>query len=403
LELKSLKAEMGPGGIVEFADLAGKVLAYVPQGFMSDSKIDPHSGDGATSYGVNYSLTTVGGRQAIEMTLDKSWLDSSARVYPVTVDPSVQDEYTDGTTYVQYPDDNDFSGDTEIHVGTYDGGSDKAESYLSFPDVASGLKNDTVLGARLGVFNTWSYSCSPREVYVYPVTSSWSVTGDKSWPGPSTGAAVGGASFATGWVPLGSTSSPCPASWEGINLNQAGTNLVNGWTHGSADNGLALGASDSDSYAWKKFGSDSSSGGNPFLAVTYTTDGAKYALGSKTPVTPVTPTSGGKIAVKVTNTGSSTWTSSNGYEMSYRAYNSGGTEVANHPVFTPMPSTVAPGQTVTVDVAVDALSPPGSYALDFDMYSGATGSNPVAFSSQGIAPFAMGLYVPEPPPTVADV
>ncbi|HEY1700152.1 MAG TPA: DNRLRE domain-containing protein, partial [Trebonia sp.] len=402
LGLKGLTAEMGPGGIVEFADSAGRVLAYVPPGFMSDSKIDPHSGDGATSYGVTYSLTAVGGRQAIRMTLDKSWLDSPDRVYPVTVDPSVKDEYTDGTTYVQYPDDNDFSGDTEIHAGTYDGGSDKAKSFLSFPDVASGLKNDTVLGARLGVFNTWSYSCSPREVYVYPVTSSWSVTGDKSWPGPSTGSAVGRASFATGWVPLGSTSSPCPASWEGIRLDQAGTNLVNGWTHGSADNGLALGASDSDSYAWKKFGSDSSSGGNPFLAVTYTTDGARYSLGSRTPVANVTPTGNGKIAVKVTNTGSSTWTSSNGYEISYRAYNARGQEVANHPVFTAMPSTVSPGQTVTVDVAVNSL-PAGSYALDFDMYSGATGSSPVSFSSQGIAPYAMGLSVPEPPPVVSAV
>jgi YD repeat-containing protein len=162
------------------------------------------------------------------------------------------------------------------------------------------------------------------------------------------------------------------------------------------------GASDSDSYAWKKFGSDSSSGGNPFLAVTYTTDGAKYSLGSRTPVANVTPTGNGKIAVKVTNTGSSTWTSSNGYEISYRAYNARGQEVANHPVFTAMPSTVSPGQTVTVDVAVNSL-PAGSYALDFDMYSGATGSSPVSFSSQGIAPYAMGLSVPEPPPVVSAV
>jgi hypothetical protein len=205
LDLKGLRALMGPGGIVEFADASGKVLAYVPPGFMTDSKIDPHSGDGARSFGVIYSLVTVSGQQAIKMTLDTAWLDSKDRVYPVTVDPSVSDVSANGTTYVQYPDNNDFSGDTEIHVGTWDGGSDKAQSYLAFGNVASQLKNDTVLGARLGVFNTWSYSCSPRPVYVYPVTSSWSVTGAKSWPGPSTGAAIGRASFATGWVPLGST------------------------------------------------------------------------------------------------------------------------------------------------------------------------------------------------------
>jgi RHS repeat-associated protein len=403
LSLKGLHAEMGPGGIVEFADSAGTVLAYVPRGFMTDSDIDPHSGDGVTSYGVTYSLVTVGGSQALTMTLDKTWLDSKSRAYPVTVDPSVSAVNANGSTYVQYPDNNDFSSDTELHVGTYDGGSDYAKSFIAFGNVASQLKNDTVVGAWLGVFNTWSYSCSPRPVYVYPVTSSWSVSGDKSWPGPSTGSAIGRASFATGWVPLGSTSSPCPASWEGIDLDQAGTNLVNGWTHGTiADNGLAIGASDSDSYSWKQFWSDANSQAQPFLSVTYTTDGASYKLASRTPVTEVTPSQNGKIAVDVTNTGSSTWTSSNGYELSYRAYNARSQLVASHPVFTPMPSTVAPGQTVTVDATVDSL-PAGSYVIDFDMYSGATGSSPVSFSSNYIPPFPVGLYVPEPAPVVSAV
>src|SRR6185312_10582697 len=106
-----------------------------------------------------------------------------------------------------------------------------------------------------------------RPVTVYPVTSSWSVTGSKSYPGPSIGAPIGSKSFATGWVPLGSTVSPCPAAWEGIDLNQAGTDLVNGWTHGTiANNGLALGASASDSYGWKKFTSVSNPPGQPFLS-----------------------------------------------------------------------------------------------------------------------------------------
>jgi len=402
LDLTGLHAQSGSGGIVEFADASGRVVAYVPPGFMSDSNIDPHSGDGATSWNVSYSLVTYGGRQAIKVTLDSAWLHSSARVFPVTVDPSVAVN-SDGTTYVQYPDTNDFSGDTEIHVGTYDGGSDKAMSYLSFSAVATALKNDTVLGAQLALFNTWSYSCSPRPVYVYPVTSSWSITGNKSWPGPSTGAAIGRRSFAAGWVPYGSTISPCAARWEPIKLDQAATDLIDGWTHGTvADDGLAVGASTSDSYAWKKFASHVTGTGDPFLAITYTTDGASYALASRRPITPVESGQNGKFAIKVTNTGSSTWTPTNGYEISYRAYDSAGHKVADHPVFTAMPSTVAPGQTVTVDATVDALNP-GAYSLDFDMYSAATGSSPVSFSSQGIAPYAVGLYIPQPPPTVTGV
>ena len=257
LRLDGLRAITGPGGTIEFTGAAGKVLAYMPHGLMTDAKIDPRSGDGAVSTGVTYALITVDGQAAIRMTLDSAWLDSPARVFPVTVDPSVNSYNSGGTTYVESPGSADYSGDTEIKVGTYDNGSNVARSFMQFSSVSSALSNENVLGAELGVFNSWSYSCSPRTVDVYPVTSSWSVTGDKSYPGPSIGRAVGSKSFATGWVPLGSTVSPCPSAWEGIPLNEAGTKLVNGWTHSTTPNdGLALGASSSDSYAWKKFTSD---------------------------------------------------------------------------------------------------------------------------------------------------
>jgi RHS repeat-associated protein len=402
LRLNGLTARTGPGGIIEFTNAAGQVAAFMPHGLMTDSNIDPRSGNGAMSTGVSYTLITAGGQPAIRVSLDQAWLDAPSRVFPVTVDPSVESVNSNGTTYVLSPSDNDYSGDTEIDVGTYDGGTNVARSFLKFDGVSS-LTNDTVLGVRLGLFNSWSYSCSPRNMSVYPVTSSWSVTGDKTYPGPSTGPAVGSKSFATGWVPLGSTVSPCPASWEGIDLDQAGTSLVSGWTHGTVPNdGLALGASPTDSYGWKKFTSINTSGGDPFLAVTYTPYGARYDLASSQPVEQVTPTQNGEFAIKVTNTGAVTWTPTNGYELSYETYNSRGKLAASHPVFTPMPATVAPGASVTVDAKVNAL-PVGSYAINFDMYADATTSSPVSFLSQGIAPFAVGLYVPQPPPVVTDV
>ena len=63
------------------------------------------------------------------MTLDSAWLDSSARVYPVTVDPSISTapEYSNGTTYVQSPYNNDYSDLNEMNVGTYDGGTNQDE------------------------------------------------------------------------------------------------------------------------------------------------------------------------------------------------------------------------------------------------------------------------------------
>src|SRR5262249_23214893 len=141
------------------------------------------------------------------------------------------------------------------------------------------------------------------------------------------------ATFATGWVPLGSTHSPCPSKWENIGLDQAATSLINGWTHNSSsNNGLAVGASASDSYGWKQFTSDNATNGAPVLVVTYTPDGASYKLASTRPVIPVEFNQNGEIAIKVTNTGSNTWTPTNGYELSYTPFGSNGKQVgAAHP------------------------------------------------------------------------
>jgi RHS repeat-associated protein len=415
LRLEGLSARTGPGGTIEFTSASGKVVAFMPPGQMSDSDINPHSGDGAQSDGVSYALTTAGGRPAVRMTLDAAWLDSPSRVFPVTVDPSVEPFYSGGTTYVESGEPGNNSSDVEIKAGTWDGGTNVARSLLNFSSVATTLQYDTVLGAQLGLFNTWSYSCSARPVDVYPVTSSWSTGSDAptTYPGPSIGPEIGSKSFATGYVPpdMPSSSSSCPAAWEGIPLNEAGTQLINGWTHGTTpDDGLALAASPTDSYGWKKFASDSSTDGDPFLSVTYTEYGASYKLASSQPVTQVWPDQNGQIAITVTNTGSQTWTpptssSSGSYELSYEAYNAQGQLVANAPVFTPMPKNVGPEQSVTLDATVDALKV-GSYTIDFDMYKNAPGtsSSPaVSFLSQGIAPFAIALNVPQPPPIVTGV
>ena len=242
LSLSGLRAVQHPDGPIEFTDSAASPVAVVEPGYMTDSNINPRSGDGAYSDGVSYTLVTLDGHPAIRMTLDTTWLDSSARVFPVTVDPSVSDVNSNGTTYVESPGSADYSSDNEIDVGTYNGGTNVAKSFLKFDNVSSTLQNDYVLGARLAVFNSWSYSCSPRPVSVYPVTASWSVSGAKSYPGPSTGPALASKSFATGWVPLGEaqSQSQCPNQWEGFNLGTAGNTLVNGWTHGTiANNGLA--------------------------------------------------------------------------------------------------------------------------------------------------------------------
>lgn len=412
LALAGVTAKSGPGGTIDFAVASGKVLAVAPGGFMTDSNVSPRTGDGVYSTGVHLALVTAGGRQAIRMTLDKGWLASPARIFPVTVDPSitVKSVNSNGTTYVRSDEAGDFSTDTELHVGDPATPAHSERSYIKFDNVHADLPNVNVLGAELGLFETWSWSCQPRPFYIYPVTSSWTVTGSKTWPGPSIGNAIGHASFAGGWTPLGASAPSCPRQWHDIPLNQNGTNLVYGWTHQtSANNGLALGASATDNFGWKKFTSDTNPStpagqdppGDPFLAVTYTSDGASYKLASTRPDTQVTSVQNGLIPITVTNTGSSTWTPASGYKMSYIAYDSKGNVVASAPVFTSMPSTVAPNGTAKVDVQVNKL-PEGSYTLEFGMYSGAP-SNPVAFSTQFVPPMSVGLVVSDPAPIVTGI
>jgi RHS repeat-associated protein len=409
LDLTGLTATMGPDGSVQYTDDAGSVVAYTPHGFMTDSDIDPHSGDGATSVGVDYSLTTVDGRQAIQMTLDQSWLDSPSRVFPVTVDPSTMKENSDSSTYVQSTDTNNNSGDDELHVGTWDDGTHKNEAYLSFGSVSTDLAHDHVIGAVLNVFETWAWSCEPRPLDVLPVTSAWSASTLDTWAGrPSTGAAVATRSFANGWNPLGGTG-PCNPSgaWVTLPLNQSGTDLLNQWTQNTSSNhGLAIAASDNtDHYAWKKFWSDASGVSQPYLQVNYVPDGADYKLKSNKALAVVTPTQDGQFAITVTNTGSTTWdaNNANGYEMSYNIYDSKGALLAKHPVFTALPKTIAPGDPpVTVDVTVGKEAY-GKYAIDFSMYKSANTTSPVSFVSEDIDPLPIGLELVQPAPSIIGV
>ena len=77
---------------------------------MSDS-----AAGGALSAAVHYALDSVGpGEWLLHVDLDTSWLDDPARVYPVTVDPSIAQLNTDtDDTYVQ-------SGSTVDHSGAAD-------------------------------------------------------------------------------------------------------------------------------------------------------------------------------------------------------------------------------------------------------------------------------------------
>ncbi|MEV8628557.1 LamG-like jellyroll fold domain-containing protein [Streptomyces sp. NPDC051079] len=371
LYVQGLTARLEATGAVSFRDAAGATRATMPAGWMEDSDLAPNSNQGEISSGVKYELIDVAGGQALKVSLDSDWLHDPKRVFPVKVDPSVVTvtgtTATSGT-YVQSPYNQNFSTDTNIKVGTYDKGAHKAAGFLRFAGVETNLKNAWVINARLALYNTYSYSCTARPVTVHAITSNWYESYTSTYPGPSTGPALGSKSFAHAWRPDGQTSWPCgPAAWESINLGSAGRQLVDDWTHGRKKNyGLAVKASTTDSYAWKNFGSDDYPSGKPSLDVTWTKYGATYKMGEF--VTPITTTAEGAFRVTVTNRGQQTWPKNGNFTLRYLLYDAAGKEITDSSKirWSPIPADVPPGASVTVDAKIAPL-PPGDYTLLWTM------------------------------------
>jgi len=265
LRLRGLAPRLAADGSVEFVNAAGGVVARVPRGYMRDSSANRRSGGPAESSGVTYQLLTVAGAPALRMSADRSWLDNPARVFPVTVDPNFT---ASGTTYVYYPDTGDYSSNGDMDIGTFDSGANMANSFLAFSGLGSALSGERVTSAYLHLFDYWASTCTPEPFQVSPITQSWSVTGSKSWPGPSFGSSIGSLTAGPGAACGNTGGDENTGTWMTVGLS---TGTFNSWTTGGADNGLAVSASDSGILSWKRF--DSDNGPNaPYLELNYTPD-----------------------------------------------------------------------------------------------------------------------------------
>ena len=270
LTLHGLTAKLDRHGAVDLIGATGKIVAQIPPAHMQDSKFNKRSGLPASSTAITYRLvTTRGGQVAIVMTASTAWLDNPARVYPVTVDP---DFGTNGTTKVLSDIPNtDYSSWDDLDVGTWDNGGEIGRSFIAFSGLGSSLAGDHVTAASLHIWDYWASSCTtPEPFYVAPITQSWSVTGAKSYPGPSLGSSIGSATYT-------------PSSDQCINNTSGNTNVggdmpvtlstatFNSWTTGGADYGLGIYAGTTTNFTWKRFDSYHTSHA-PYLALTYTPD-----------------------------------------------------------------------------------------------------------------------------------
>ncbi|WP_133908642.1 RHS repeat-associated core domain-containing protein [Actinophytocola oryzae] len=377
-------------GEVVFRDEKGTERARIPGGFMVDSVFDEHMGQYTTSYGVTYELVDGGMR----MTLDKAWLADPRRVYPVTVDPSVDVRPAGSSMYVQ----NGTSATNDLRAGhsTDSSGSYNAASYLAFPGVENALRNHKIFGAQLSLTNYHSWSCRARPVTVHPVTQAWTAGPGYSYPGPSFGPSLAGQSFAHGYIPSGQTSSPCPTAIEAIPLGDAGRDLVQRWADGTQANfGLTVRAAEDDVYGWKKF-AQAGTANPPRLAVTHTSFNADYEFVNPVPNPPVTRNQGGTVSIKVTNRSVDAWTAS-GYALAYRIFDNKGAYLGWSEAAS-LTGTVARGATVTLNAFIRPLEP-RDYRLEFTMMRR---GGPV-FTDEQIPPAVLVLTVIDVPPVVQEL
>lgn len=279
LRLKGLTPRLAAEGDVQFVDATGAVRQTIPHGFMEDSKVDPRSGERAFSREVTYALATgADGAPALRVSVDRGWLADPARVFPVTVDPTSM-MGTSSTTYVETLVPGPHNSETGIKIGTWDGGSHKARSFLGLTGFENSYAGQRMTSVTLSVFDSWATNCTSTTSFsVGQVTEPWSSSGLVNYPGSAIG---------------GSTTSPVAiGSWSGVapsvacNNTSANRNVgaylttgplnvatFNDWIANKAANyGLALFTSETNSNYWKIFDSNVMSDYQPILNVTYTPD-----------------------------------------------------------------------------------------------------------------------------------
>jgi hypothetical protein len=75
LDARGLTPSLAPGGQVVFTDAAGQQAGEIPLAFAADSKINPGTGHGATTWAVSYGLAKQAGGWVLTVTVDPSgWM-----------------------------------------------------------------------------------------------------------------------------------------------------------------------------------------------------------------------------------------------------------------------------------------------------------------------------------------
>lgn len=321
LALEGAEAVARPDGSVEFVSTgaveggtpAGEVVSVLPSAHAWDAQVDEAADVPTNLADVAMTVTTTAdGTPAVLVTPDAAWLQDPSTVFPVTVDPSYASETvgTTADTYVQSDTGTAVhGGKTELRLGTYNGGTAVARSFLAFDSAVMAGKN--VQDARLTLYATHTYSCSARNWEAW-AAGSFNESGTVWSNQPPLYGRHGVSSETKG-------NTGCDNTYVGIGI----TSLVRAWAAepvGAKVLGLKA-ENEADTYAWKKFASRESGATAPRVVFTYNRPPAMPGLPSVDGVVGYTPPGGTAAELYTANrtpTLSSAATDPDGDNVSYR-------------------------------------------------------------------------------------
>ncbi len=276
LRTKGLTARQNADSAIEFVDAKNVVRSRIPVGQMWDAVTDKHTGMPVNNVPVKMSVEQVSpGKATLVIVPDATWLLDTARVFPVTVDPTyaVSTTLPNFDTWVQSGYTADLSGTIDLRVGK--NGSVTERTFMNFATAPFAGKD--VLSSFLSVYQYSGVSCTPTTVNVRAVQPVSTAT---RWSNqPVLGSVYGSLNATKGF------SSACPAGRIEIPM----TSLAQAWSNASyTTGGLALvAANEADVNSWKRL---YASGGpaDPYISFTWnrtpnapatveTTEAASYA------------------------------------------------------------------------------------------------------------------------------
>jgi hypothetical protein len=217
------------------------------------------------------------GSVRMDLAPQAAFLNDSATVYPVVIDPEYNlQAYFD--TFVQSNSSSDLSASSELLMGSWNGGTTVARSFANFTNnVVAGA---TVFEARLYLNEHHSYSCQARNWQVWGTGLASTATRWNNQPAWVTHHAT--SSETRGY------SSACPDGYVAAGV----TTLLQQAAAAPLGSVFAIGLkaeNEADSYAWKRFYS-SEAGAGPFVWVRFNT---APATPTALTVSPITTTVGG--------------------------------------------------------------------------------------------------------------